>query len=113
MSFDVLFDSGKRENLEGPQVRIPAKCFTCGRPKGTVPSWEKGKDLVTATKRGNLPVVMQMTESGADLEVRGTEVPGRGKRHRARSCGEKQRREAEARKIERKRNKKGVGGAHC
>jgi len=53
------------------QVRIPAKCKTCGRAKGTVPKWEQGNDLVTATKRGNLPVVMQMTEAGADLEVTG------------------------------------------
>jgi uncharacterized protein len=34
-----------------------------------VPSWEAGNDLAVAAKRGNLPVVIQMTEAGANLEV--------------------------------------------
>jgi ankyrin repeat protein len=67
-SYDVKFDSGRRENVPKERVRIPAKCKTCGRAKGAVPSWESGNDLSIAAKRGNLPVVIQMTESGADLE---------------------------------------------
>ena len=94
-SYDVLFDTGRRENCDAQRVRIAAKCKvrsracgfggqfwrpsfaylpplcqTCGRAKGTVPSWESGNDLVTAVKRGNLPTAIQMAESGADLETR-------------------------------------------
>jgi len=68
ISYDVKFDSGRRENVPRERVRIAAKCKTCGRAKGSVPSWEAGNDLSVAAKRGNLPVVIQMTEAGADLE---------------------------------------------
>jgi len=47
VSVDVKLEStGKRENLEMVRVRLPAKCRTCGRDKGAVPSWEKTTDLM-------------------------------------------------------------------
>lgn len=69
-TYDVKFDTGRRENCDRQRVRIAASCKTCGRAKGAVPSWEKGNDLSTEVKRNNLPIVMQLTEAGADLEVR-------------------------------------------
>ena len=66
--FDVRFDDGKRVTCDRQRVRIPAKCKTCGRPRGRVPMWMKGNDFMKAVKTGNLPIVAQLSEAGVDLE---------------------------------------------